>query len=75
MAAVLEVDLDGIADVALFRVEVVGGELRVLHHLHLLAQGVDARVGGDGVGVVVGGQAPKISGTAIMYCRQWSRSA
>ena len=56
--AVLEEDLDRIADEALVRGVVVRRELRVLAHFHARAQRVDARIGGDGVLVVRGRQPP-----------------
>ena len=54
--AVFENDFDRVADVALVEVVVVAGERRVLAHLHLRPQDVDARVGGHMVFVVGGGE-------------------
>ena len=57
--AVAEEHLHGIADVALVGGVVLLRERRVLAHLHLGAQRVDARIGGDGVLVVRRGEAPE----------------
>ena len=57
--AVPEEHLHRVADVALVALVVFLREGRVLLHRHLRAQRVDARIGGDGVLVVGGSQAPE----------------
>src|SRR6185437_14763635 len=56
-ASVLEPDGDRICDRALLRIEIVAGELRVLHAFDPRAQGIDARVAGDLILVVGGSEA------------------
>ncbi|MNH13601.1 hypothetical protein D3C79_731790 [compost metagenome] len=56
-AAILEEHLQAIGDRALVRLQVFTAETRVLDHLHLFAQTVDARVGGvEGIFVMLGHQ-------------------
>ncbi len=56
LAAVRELDGDGVGDRPLLGVEVVAAELLVFDANHFRAQRVDARVGGGGVLVVGRGQ-------------------
>ena len=58
-AAVLEEHLHRVTDVAQRGIEIVFCELLVFAHRHLVTQLVDARVAGNGVFVVGGGQAPE----------------
>ena len=56
LAAVLEEHLQRITYIALGRIEIVLGELRIFLDRHLVAQRVDAWIGGDIIAVIVGGQ-------------------
>ena len=55
-AAVAEEDLHGVGDGAFVRFEIFAGVARVFAHEHLRAEGVNARVGGGRVLVMVGGE-------------------
>ena len=57
-----EEHLHRIAYGALFRVVVVGSKLPVFRHLHFLPERIDARVGGNGVLVIPGGEAAEDQG-------------
>jgi len=70
LLAVLEVHGNGVRDRTLVRVVIVARESLVLDACHLGAKPVDAWIGRNFVLIVLGGEAPWISGTATMYWMQ-----
>src|SRR5690606_11231432 len=61
-SAVLESNCDGIADRSLLGVVVISCIPRLFHTFNLLAEGVNARISRDGIGVVGGRETAKDEG-------------